>query len=50
MVIITSMKNTTAQTDFRSSDCEGELPCSTGESQANLLDLSGFVSSCIQQE
>lgn len=49
LIIIIIMKDTRAQTDFRSFDCEGELPHSTGESQANLIDLSASVSSCIQQ-
>lgn len=50
-ILIIIMKDTRAraQTDFGSSDCEGELPHSTGESQANLTDLSASVSSCIQQ-
>lgn len=49
LIIIIIMKDTRAWADFRSSDCKGELAHSTGECQANLIDLNASVSSCIQQ-
>lgn len=49
LIIIMQDTRARARTDFGSFDCEGELPHSTGESQANLIDLGASVSSCIQQ-